>query len=265
MKTFKILLLEKFYYYDKLKKIYDSKNIEEVEGRLEFVYSNNSIQYLHVTKSSNNDVVKNYIPKTNQALIKKLAQKTYDLRIKNLINKRYKQLKAILKDYEDNEIDLVFGKLDKKRRELVKPIVKTNNQIIEEWKNVPYEKKKFYINDLEIFTENGQRVRSKSEKFIADKLNNLGIVYKYECPIVINNITFHPDFAIYSKKTNKIIYWEHCGRMEDPDYVLKFINKINLYQLNGLELGENLIITLESERKSIDQHVVNYIIQKYLI
>ncbi|MGY3768071.1 hypothetical protein ACWOAK_04685 [Helcococcus kunzii] len=188
--------------------------------------------------------MKNYIPKTNQALIKKLAQKTYDLRIKNLINKRYKQLKAILKDYEDNEIDLVFGKLDKKRRELVKPIVKTNNQIIEEWNNVPYEKKKFYINDLEIFTENGQRVRSKSEKFIADKLNNLGIVYKYECPIVINNITFHPDFAIYSKKTNKIIYWEHCGRMEDPDYVLKFINKINLYQLNGLELGENLIITL---------------------
>lgn len=68
------------------KKIYDSKNIEEVEGRLEFVYSNNSIQYLHVTKSSNNDVVKNYIPKTNQALIKKLAQKTYDLRINNLIN-----------------------------------------------------------------------------------------------------------------------------------------------------------------------------------
>ncbi|WP_282926524.1 hypothetical protein [Helcococcus kunzii] len=108
-------------------------------------------------------------------------------------------------------------------------------------------------------------MRSKSEKFIADKLDNLGIVYKYECPIVINNITFHPDFAIYSKKTNKIIYWEHCGRMEDPDYVLKFINKINLYQLNGLELGENLIITLESERKSIDQNVVNYIIQKYLI
>lgn len=53
--------------------------------------------------------------------------------------------------------------------------------------------------------------------------------------------------------------------MEDPDYVLKFINKINLYQLNGLELDENLIISLESERKSIDQDVVNYIIQKYLI
>lgn len=44
-------------------------------------------------------------------------------------------------------------------------------------------------------------------KIIADKLNNLGIPYRYEYPMILEgNIRIHPDFTILKMPERKEVY-----------------------------------------------------------
>ena len=68
-----------------------------------------------------------------------------------------------------------------------------------------------------LFSENGERVRSKSEVIIADILKNNGIPYRYEYPVLINR-NIHPDFCCLNVRTRKEYFWEHFGKMDDIEY-----------------------------------------------
>ena len=61
-------------------------------------------------------------------------------------------------------------------------------------------------------TEKGERVRSKSEKILADYFYRNNILYQYEKPLYLKGYgTIYTDFTFLSKKTRKEIYWEHEG------------------------------------------------------
>ena len=63
-----------------------------------------------------------------------------------------------------------------------------------------------------ILTENGERVRSKSEKILADYFYRQNILYKYEKPLYLKGYgTVYPDFTFLSSKTGKEIYWNMRG------------------------------------------------------
>ena len=75
----------------------------------------------------------------------------------------------------------------------------------------------------------------------------------------------YPDFTFLSKRTRKEIYWEHEGRMDDPEYTKAAIKKIETYEDNGIYIGERLILTFETEstalrRKSIEKNVKRYLV-----
>lgn len=61
----------------------------------------------------------------------------------------------------------------------------------------------------EIYTENNEHVRLKSEKIIADKLSLKGIPYKYEQALVLKEKIVFPDFTVLNKRSREIYYWEH--------------------------------------------------------
>ena len=48
----------------------------------------------------------------------------------------------------------------------------------------------------------------------------------------------YPDFTFLSPKTGEEIYWEHDGRMDDPEYARKAIKKIETYEKNGIFQGK---------------------------
>lgn len=49
-----------------------------------------------------------------------------------------------------------------------------------------------------------ERVRSKSEKILADYFYRRKIPYKYECPLTLKGVgTVYPDFTFLSPKTKK--------------------------------------------------------------
>ena len=131
---------------------------------------------------------------------------------------------------------------------------------------VEYEGKGFDERVPEIYTDKGERVRSKSELLIANELFRADIPYRYEYPVYIKRWgTIYPDFMVLALAKKKEVYWEHFGRMDDPDYTEKLALKMNSYVQNGIFPGENLILTFESQSIPLNQNVVKELIHRYLI
>jgi hypothetical protein len=81
-----------------------------------------------------------------------------------------------------------------------------------------------------ILTSFGLKVRSKSEVFIAEKLYEKKISFKYEEPLSAQGKTYYPDFTIEIGK--KKYYWEHFGMLNDKQYARKTKIKIKWYDKN---------------------------------
>ena len=117
-----------------------------------------------------------------------------------------------------------------------------------------------------ILTENGERVRSKSEKILADYFYRKGIEYKYEYPLYLNGVgTVYPDFTFLSPQTGEEIYWEHNGMVDDPGYARKMVRKIQEYEKNGIFPGERLILTYETEQTILNTQKIEQLVNRYLL
>ena len=115
-------------------------------------------------------------------------------------------------------------------------------------------------------TEKGERVRSKSEKILADYFYRNKIAYKYECPLHLKGYGIvYPDFTFLSRKTKQEIYWEHDGRMDDPGYAQNAVRKILAYEENGIYPGESLILTFETEKNVLNTRIIERLVHRYLL
>ena len=104
----------------------------------------------------------------------------------------------------------------------------------------------------------GERVRSKTEKIIADTLYHLNIPYRYEYPLNLKGYgIIYPDFTLLDQKTRENVYWEHFGMMENPEYCSKAMKKIDLYGRNGYYTSKNLLLTFESTSQPINTATVS--------
>lgn len=233
------------------------------EGTLRISQSNSYPQFYHCTKESK---AGKYIAKGNDEVIRKLAQKTYDDRVLKLAEKRLNQINKILKDYKEDEIEQIFLKEHKVRKIFIRPIEPTWEQIITEWKKKEYMGKEFGEGMSIIMTERGERVRSKSEKIMADYFYRNGIEYKYECPIFLKGMGIvYPDFTFMSPKLRKEIFWEHCGMVDNPSYARNMVQKIDAYEKNGIFQGEQLILTYETEQSVLNTVKIEQLVERYLI
>lgn len=94
-------------------------------------------------------------------------------------------------------------------------------------------------------TKSGKHVRSKSEVLIADMLYDSGIDFKYEPQLMIGGKLYYPDFEILHPTLEILIWWEHLGLLDDPNYVFKSMEKTESLARGGIVQGKNLIITKE--------------------
>ncbi len=105
---------------------------------------------------------------------------------------------------------------------------------------------KRYADQYKHVTDKGDHVASKSEMIIANKLTAMGIQYEYEKEIVLGNVHFRPDFTVYTKD-GRVLYWEHAGMLNDPEYRRRHDEKMDFYARHGIRLQENLIVTQDRD------------------
>lgn len=240
------------------------------EGTLRITKSNGFIQYHHHLSHSINANGK-YLPRTEETLIKGLAQKSYDKKLIKLVERRLHQIKQITKDYKDDEIEEIFLRQAIERKNLINPVEATKEQIISAWINEEYTGKSFKDDDVIIYSDKGERVRSKTEKIIADYLYRNSIPYKYEKPLYLKGYgTIYPDFTLLSEDTYEEIYWEHDGRMDDPVYAANAIKKIKMYESNGIFIGKRLLLTFETQKiilntSDLERSISNYPVIRFRV
>ena len=233
---------------------------DKLPGKLRIQRKGNSVQYYHVKANQT------YIPKKNITLARNLAQRDYDNKLLKEIDNRQKAVDRFLNEYPQAGLESIYKELNEYRKKLIHPIIETDEEYAKVWLSTPYVRKIVGEDVPEIFTENGERVRSKSEKMIADKLKQLGIPYRYEAPLKLGRTTIlHPDFTILNIRERKEYYYEHFGMMDNPEYIESALKRLELYEKNGIYPGDKLLFSWETVAMPLNMKLVEGMLKKFLV
>lgn len=206
-----------------------------------------------------------YIPRGQREYIKKLAQKKYNQAQLNNVRAELKIIDYYLKHYPNNTFDSFYQELHPDMKDLIIPLFKPFDLMIQQCL-VPSEI--FAHSNPERFsiTNRNEIVRSKTEKIIADKLLELGIPYAYEPRINIGNGQFlYPDFVCANLVQKKIMYWEHLGAVDNPEYVERQFVKQAQYKKVGIVYGDNLFYTFETGTQILTKQNIMDVIEQFLL
>lgn len=212
-----------------------------------------------------------YVKRKQQELVSAICEREYYEKLYPEIEDIIQKWEKVLDFYEENKLDKIYDKLCEGRKQLLARVAyETENQVKEAFEKAEYTEGEFdEQNSTEYYTIKGERVRSKSEKIIADELTRRGIPYKYEKPLILEErgkmLVIRPDFTILNTSNRKQYILEHFGMMDDPNYIAKAMTKMNTYEKNGYLLGKNLIILRESSGHPLNIKILEKYIEEYFI
>ena len=119
-----------------------------------------------------------------------------------------------------------------------------------------------HTDKLVFLTSSGIRVRSKSERTIADSLSRNNIPFRYEAALALGGEYRFPDFTISRQYDGRMVLWEHFGRLDNDEYKKKTIEKLALYARYEFFPSDNLVCTYE--RDLLNPARIQAIIMMYL-
>lgn len=251
-----------------IKKIeHDQKG--RIPGSLQIGSTNEYVKYFHYYPDKEGARSKcHYLSKRDLELARQLAQQEYEAQLLNVAKRQLRILEKHPGEYDPHALQDVYMNLHEARKILVTPLVITDESYVKQWESVPYVPGQFSTNDPFIMAERGDRVRSKSEKIIADKYFRRGVPYRYEFPLTLKDgkkeVIRRPDFLVLDKRTRKEYIHEHFGKVDDPDYAQhQLLEKLELYAENGIFPGVNLLITMESSQHVFNDRYLDLLIKKY--
>ncbi|MBR5418450.1 MAG: hypothetical protein IK109_10560 [Clostridiales bacterium] len=242
---------------DMLKKVREKaiKQLEHTpEGRLRVSHQNNHDRmYLVIDPKEKTG---KYLPESQRTLIVALAQKGYLSKLVSSIDREIKASEYYMKVMPKTTAEEVFVRLHSARKELVTPLLESDEEYVKRWLTKKYPENPFNPEERCYSTKRGEFVRSKSEAMIADAYHDLGIPYRYEYPVNVGNRSPRfADFALMDVRHRRIIYHEHLGRLDDPVYLHKNMLKLDEYRRVGIFTGKNLILTTELEGCPLDMNL----------
>ena len=184
--------------------------------------------------------------KQNDPLIPKLANSDYNKELITKAKKENEWIRRTIKSMPPLIEDIYSNKPI--RRKLANMQFMTDEELIEAWLAKENPGNPYHPENKIHETDNGEMVRSKSERDIANIYKKLGIPYRYEYPINLKGYGMaHPDFMMFSATKQKEFFHEHLGMMDDPEYVADAIERIQAYERNGIIEGDRLILTFEDK------------------
>ena len=238
---------------------------------------------------------------TNEKLIKKLASDYYERKMKAIALREKKQIDSCIaileKDKEISDVDNTSKLIPEAVMEYAMLSELTAEGYARKWQNsnnVVKKRRSHKQDDYHKYkTLRGEYVGSKSEVIIADRLFVKGIPYHYEIAFTPEAIidksrpvidetgrllgyeaigfgpdspdTLHPDFYVLNKRTRKAYYWEHLGKMDDPEYCRKNFNRFMRILDAGYVIGEDLLVTHEDSKNPLMTESIDRIIERYLL
>ena len=207
-----------------------------------------------------------YLKQEESNLIRALAQKEYDSKILKAVMDERKRILHLKNIYDKNLTqESIFQFFSSLKRGLIKPTEMPIEEYVRQWKEEPFTQLAWDDHIGAFLSDRNERMRSKSEIIIADMLYQRGIPYRYEARLQLGREIFHPDFTILRRSTRALMYWEHLGRLDKPDYRERNVKKLNSYSKNGIHLGKNLILTFETENQPLDLDVVRIMIEQFCL
>ena len=174
-----------------------------------------------------------------------LALKRYYKKIIPVLKQRIAILKKFESEYK-NYLDEALNALPSGIADLCSPLCVLPNGRVCLWDNYRPQSNPHHPEKCIYEAKSGDMVRSKSELMIANLLYDAGILFRYEAALTINGRTIYPDFTILSPLDGTLIFWDHFGMMDDPEYCNSFINRKRIYNAAGFLEGFSLIFTFES-------------------
>ena len=231
------------------------------EGHLRIKKLNGNCYYYLIISAKGNKKI-TYIGNKPDAQICKLAQKTYTQKLLHSARSELEILKPVIINAPKSYFEDVYYALPDERKQLIRPYILSDEDFAQKWQKQNFTPKIFKEGAPVYMTMRGERVRSKSEQIIADRLFVNGIPYKYECPIEIDGLVLHPDFTILRMSDRKEIYLEHCGKMDDPAYAQDAISRFNRYALSGIVPGDRLFTLYETNRNPLDTRILDKMIEQ---
>ena len=253
---------------------HNEQELQEIMRNLEARIEKSPKESLQISSSNgrttyyvtNRDGSRTYLSKKEKNLINAMAQKQYDLKLHKIASKQLCDLQRFLSRYQPTELQELYENMHPERKVLIQDHILSDEEYAVKWQSEVYCPKGFVKGDAEIITERGERVRSKTEKIIADKLYDMGIPYKYEASLDLKGYGIvYPDFKVLKVSKRKELYWEHFGMMDDQNYVEKVLKKINSYEKSNYFPGDKLIITYESKAMPLRKQTIEEIIKQFLL
>ena len=229
------------------------------EGSINIKHIGGGYYYYQYGKQSG----QKYLFKTDKDTIATYIQKDYLQKVMRAARAEQNALLKMQEMYPETLAEDVYDQLPESRKQFATPIVLGDEEYARQWLEKPYTRKGF-PSDAPVYTTiRGERVRSKSEMIIADRLWANGIPYKYECPLMLGNKVFHPDFTMLRMSDRQILYHEHCGMMDNTDYSDDMVYRVNEYSRAGILLGDRLFLTFESSKTPLDVRMVDNLINTH--
>ncbi|MBE5828218.1 MAG: hypothetical protein E7305_02015 [Butyrivibrio sp.] len=244
------------------KELFEFEQSKYPEGRLKTMKNGNYYKYYQAVNTSSG-VKWKYIKKDNQKLARTLAMKAYKKRTIYGLEREIKAIDAYLELYPKQTADALIREAPGFKTLLESEIIPEFD--CKDWELEEYERSTNHPEQLDCPTLKGPLVRSKSEAAIADELYRRGIPYRYEWVREFGGRILSPDFTIMDPKTLKIYIWEHYGKMDDPDYIEKYLSKMQTYTRNGYIETMNLICTYETLSCPFTSVNAVEVIEKYFV
>ena len=210
-----------------------------------------------------------YVKKEEVKSIKRLVEQEYYAKMLPEIEKQIANLKEALRNIDERKLEKIYNDMHAGKRKMITSGILSREEKIRRFEEETYESKPIDDDRMEIYTNKGERVRSKSEKIIADHFERRGILYRYEKPLYLmvdgQRKPFYPDFTVMNKRTTKILYVEHFGMLDDSVYYNGTLRKLDVYEKNDILIGRDLLVFHETGKrvlnvKSIDKYIDEYMV-----
>lgn len=206
-----------------------------------------------------------YLPKSKIELAEKLALKKYYMYKKQELESCLSACNIYMRKMmlKEGKAEKLFEHPEYGR--LLEKYFLPINEELRKWQTAPYEKSTKHEEDLVVKGTQGKMLRSKSEAIIDMMLYKNKIPFRYEEELLLDGISFYPDFVIRHPTTGDFYYWEHFGMMDEKDYINHAYDKLKIYCKNGIIPSINLITTYESKLHPLSAEKVELIIQEYFL
>lgn len=200
----------------------------------------------------------------NEKLAVTLMQKRIQAALRKRCRGNLQYLKKLESIYESVDIDDIVKLQAPKYQNILKQRKET---MIQQWLAADYSKCPYDPRFHKHETDCGEIVRSKSEQILTNTLYAYGIPFHYEEEFIYakGNIgKVFPDFTIILPN-GRVKRWEHLGLLSEEDYCQRNAKKLNIYQMNGLVIGGNLILTMDDNKGNFSSSIINKIIKDQLL